>query len=387
MDDLIVSSPSSTSQENPTTTLQQKLQYILQSQQQKWSYAIFWLTSKDDNGRIFLVWGDGFFQGITKQKVPKSGSQSLRKKVVRGVQALIGENSDGYNPVVGEVTDMEWFYFMSLAQSFSLGDGVPGKSFSSGSLVWLTGENQLRFYNCERAKEAQIHGMQTMVCIPTSGGVLELGSDDIITENWNLVQQTPVEKKPPKKRGRKPSLCRDTPLNHVEAERQRREKLNHRFYALRSVVPNVSRMDKASLLSDAVSYINELKSKVEELEAKLHKNPKKIKIESADTLQDNQSAVTSVDETRPNSSSLSSFGSEIEVKIVGFDGMIRFQSDNANHPGARLMNAIRNLELHVHHASMSTVNDLMLQDIVVRVPDGLRSEDALKSALLTRLGQ
>ncbi|XP_012858919.1 PREDICTED: transcription factor ABA-INDUCIBLE bHLH-TYPE-like [Erythranthe guttata] len=56
-----------------------------------------------------------------------------------------------------------------------------------------------------------------------------------------------------KKRGRKSAGPRgpDAPptMNLVEAERQRREKLNHRFYALRYVVPNVSRMDKASLLS------------------------------------------------------------------------------------------------------------------------------------------
>lgn len=80
-------------------------------------------------------------------------------------------------------------------------------------------------------------------------------------------------KRPPakKKRGRKPGLNRETPpVNHVEAERQRREKLNHRFYALRSVVPNVSRMDKASLLSDAVAYINELKAKIEELESQVN---------------------------------------------------------------------------------------------------------------------
>jgi transcription factor MYC2 len=198
-----------------------------------------------------------------------------------------------------------------------------------------------------------------------------------------------IERRIPKKRGRKPGLGRGAPLNHVEAERQRREKLNHRFYALRAVVPNVSRMDKASLLSDAVSYINEMKAKVDKLESKLQRESKKVKLEVADTM-DNQSTTTSVDQAacRPNSNSGGAgLALEVEVKFVGNDAMIRVQSDNVNYPGSRLMSALRDLEFQVHHASMSSVNELMLQDVVVRVPDGLRTEEALKSALLGRLEQ
>ncbi|KAK4488695.1 hypothetical protein RD792_004472 [Penstemon davidsonii] len=471
----IISSMSHQDQQPPT--LQKKLQYILQTQPDWWAYAILWKTSKDENDRIYLTWGDGHFQ-VAKIKNPIS-SQPEKKKVLRG-----GENPDTTGSVDGDVTDTEWFYVMSLAQSFSLGDGVVGKAFSSGSLVWLSGENQLRFYNCQRAKEAQIHGMQTMVCIPTLDGVLEMGSDVMITENWNLIQQVKslfqsdpinnnntnttgaqfqeqsisfahditlinafeeieqqtkkvipnisaiqkatetftttttttnnnyldsehsdsdchffleletspeITKRTPKKRGRKPSVGRDAQLNHVEAERQRREKLNHRFYALRSVVPNVSRMDKASLLSDAVSYIKDLKSRVQELESQLHKGKNIIlKPETAEAL-DNQSQSTittnSSGEQAMNSSSTSATVLEIEVKIVGVDGMIRVQSDKGNYPAARLMDAMRDLELQIHHASMSCVNELMLQDVVIRVPDGLRCENALKTALLTRLEQ
>ncbi|KAL8530340.1 hypothetical protein ACS0TY_007395 [Phlomoides rotata] len=70
----------------------------------------------------------------------------------------------------------------------------------------------------------------------------------------------------PRKRGRKPANGRDEPLNHVEAERQRREKLNQRFYALRAVVPNISKMDKASLLGDAIAYIADLQTKIRALD-------------------------------------------------------------------------------------------------------------------------
>ncbi|KAL0458273.1 UNVERIFIED_CONTAM: Transcription factor MTB3 [Sesamum latifolium] len=74
------------------------------------------------------------------------------------------------------------------------------------------------------------------------------------------------DERKPRKRGRKPANGREEPLNHVEAERQRREKLNQRFYALRAVVPNISKMDKASLLGDAIAYITDLQTKIRMLE-------------------------------------------------------------------------------------------------------------------------
>ncbi|TQD87366.1 hypothetical protein C1H46_027102 [Malus baccata] len=77
---------------------------------------------------------------------------------------------------------------------------------------------------------------------------------------------TQVDEQKPRKRGRKPSNGREEPLNHVEAERQRREKLNQRFYALRAVVPNISKMDKASLLGDAITHITDLQTKIRVIE-------------------------------------------------------------------------------------------------------------------------
>ncbi|KAK7277647.1 hypothetical protein RJT34_22662 [Clitoria ternatea] len=56
--------------------------------------------------------------------------------------------------------------------------------------------------------------------------------------------------------------------NHVLAERRRREKLNERFIILRSLVPFVTKMDKASILGDTIEYVKQLRRKIQDLEAR-----------------------------------------------------------------------------------------------------------------------
>lgn len=163
----------------------------------------------------------------------------------------------------------------------------------------------------------------------------------------------------------------------MEAERQRREKLNDRFNSLRIVVPNVSRMDKASLLSDAVSYINELEMKISEMESRVSKKKKK-----KNGVDENEM------EEEASSRDRRERGIEIDVKIIGGDrAVIRVESRNLSYAVAKLMEALRDLGLKVEHGSMWNWKDLTLQDLVVRVPSGhgYCSDEGIKRALLAIL--
>ncbi|KAE8676634.1 Transcription factor bHLH27 [Hibiscus syriacus] len=68
---------------------------------------------------------------------------------------------------------------------------------------------------------------------------------------------------------------------NIVSERNRRKKLNESLFALRAVVPNISKMDKASIIKDAIDYIQALhdqesriQAEIMELESgKLKKNP------------------------------------------------------------------------------------------------------------------
>ncbi|KAF8008126.1 hypothetical protein BT93_K1958 [Corymbia citriodora subsp. variegata] len=180
-------------------------------------------------------------------------------------------------------------------------------------------------------------------------------------------------------------------LNHVEAERQRREKLKQGFYALRSVVPKVTKMDKASLLSDAVGYIKELRSSIDELEGELKFLPQKLGLSKVASLFGGKTEMMSqVSKSRLSPSlnfvkGLSKMEVEVEVKVVGDEAVVRVQSSNRDHPAARLMGALKELELEIHHASMSSVKGMMLQDVVIRTPIGWASEESLRDAILASL--
>ncbi|CAL5328619.1 unnamed protein product [Camellia sinensis] len=56
---------------------------------------------------------------------------------------------------------------------------------------------------------------------------------------------------------------------NIVSERNRRKKLNDRLFALRAVVPKISKMDKASIIKDAIDYIQELHEQERRIQADL----------------------------------------------------------------------------------------------------------------------
>ncbi|XP_030502958.2 transcription factor MYC3-like [Cannabis sativa] len=483
----------SVTQENITMmTIQQKLQFIIQTRPEWWVYSIFWQAYKDNNG-VVLSWGDGHFRGLNKNTTPQNNNRlpettpfgfdfeimpryktPFPEQVAQDDEIMDVDTRSGGGTGGGGGTDIGWFCTVSFTRQFSgSGGGILTRAFASDQeYIWLSGSQNFQFMTggCDRVKEARMHGVQTLFCISIPNGVLELGSSDLIKDDWSLVQlikslfgsnnnnmvqrihgnnhdhhhhhMTPFleihssnnlflqsnkqkegtseirngsssesgRSEPDsdatnytpanstdcgrrqsnneniqisgtmKKRGRKPTTTTPTesqmPVNHVEAERQRREKLNHRFYKLRSVVPNVSKMDKASLLADAVVYINELKAKVEELEAKvvLENQTNKYQHQQQHQHQHQQhhhhhqmmrpsksSTSTNTSNTSNNNNNL-----DVDVKMLGSVVMIRVQCPDLNYPSARLMNALRELQLQIIHVSISSVKELLFQDVLVR---------------------
>lgn len=386
--------PSSLVVPNPKA-IQQRLQLVLQNRSECWVYAIFWQPSKHTttNSPVTLVWGEGYFRG---------GKDEITTSILE-------------DPTSDVIKDIEWFYTLSQTRSFDTTDrgNIIGSVFSSGADVWLTEVMDFQLNECDRVREALDHGINTLVCVSTENGVVELGSCDALNLDYGLLQMVksvfeknkvsvPVLNYKDKNRVEELNIDEATTamnssdssesegkntvlammrnrggsgqlmtLTHVEAERQRREKLNQRFYALRSVVPNVSKMDKASLLSDAVDYINELNAKIHRLES--------------------HNVVEHVQNVRSSSSSgfvvpaSGTVGYTVEVRILGTDAIVRVQSQNENNPCARLTGVLKDLGLQILHATISTINDMMLQDVVVRVPHDLMTEEALKNAIMQRL--
>ncbi|RAL54740.1 hypothetical protein DM860_001868 [Cuscuta australis] len=568
-------------------TLQQRLQALIDGARENWTYAIFWQSSADDfAGPAFLAWGDGYYKGEIEEKARRRprvstpefiAQQEQRKKVLRQLNSLISGSVSSDDAVDEEVTDTEWFFLLSMTHSFVTGSGLPGQAFCTSNPIWLAGPGSLAGSPCDRSRQAQGFGLQTIACIPSANGVVEIGSTDVIFQSSDLMnkvrilfnfnnpdtgsgplsasgswaaqpendpavlwltdptssgaeakvtadtivhpnsfpstatkqivfgnenpnpetvqirhsslqngifsggpnfsefgrngspsisfkpesgeilsfrakksscggnenmfsgqsshfpaaaaepnqrknkptnsrgsneeegilsfvsgvipshdnsKRTTVDsdhsdleasvvravepEKRPKKRGRKPANGRDEPLNHVEAERQRREKLNQRFYALRAVVPNVSKMDKASLLGDAITYINDLKSKLQTMES--HRNDLKIQLETLKNEPDSPSPSKNLGPNKPEITDI-----EVDVKIIGRDAMIRIQCGKDNHPAARLMVALKELDLELHHASVSVVNELMIQQATVKMGSQIYTQEELRLGLASSI--
>ncbi|XP_021866401.2 transcription factor BHLH42 isoform X1 [Spinacia oleracea] len=187
----------------PESSTNKQLQHMLQSAVQavQWTYSLFWQFCPQQR---ILVWEDGYYNGSIKtrktvQQMDATAEESCLqrsqqlKELYESLSAGELNQPPARRPCAAlspeDLTETEWFYLMCVSFSFPPGVGLPGKAYSKGQHMWLTGANEVDSKVFSRAILAKSARIQTVVCIPVIDGVVELGYTERIQEDPSFIEQ------------------------------------------------------------------------------------------------------------------------------------------------------------------------------------------------------
>lgn len=177
-----------------------KKQLALAVRSIQWSYAIFWSISARQPG--VLQWGDGYYNGDIKtrktiQSVELNADQLglQRSEQLRELYDSLADgeaNPQSRRPSVAlspeDLTDTEWYYLVCMSFVFNIGQGMPGRTLATGQPIWLCNAHLADSKVFSRSLLAKSASIQTVVCFPFLGGVVELGVTELVLEDPSFIK-------------------------------------------------------------------------------------------------------------------------------------------------------------------------------------------------------
>ncbi|KAM3279881.1 hypothetical protein ACQJBY_046946 [Aegilops geniculata] len=165
-----------------------------------------------------------------------------------------------------------------------------------------------------------------------------------------------------------------TVQEHVMAERKRREKINRRFIELSTVIPGLKKMDKATILSDAVRYVKEQQEKLKALQDRDVRSIDSVVLVKRPCISNDDDGCPS-----PPRSAAAGGGPpttriplpEIEVRISESNVMVRIHCQDGKGVLVTLLAEVEGLHLSITHTNVvSFPASTLIINLMAKVDEG-----------------
>ncbi|KAM7520337.1 hypothetical protein LguiB_019299 [Lonicera macranthoides] len=179
--------------------------------------------------------------------------------------------------------------------------------------------------------------------------------------NRDDVAKTSQATKKTNARTRPPSQTYD----HIIAERKRREQLSQRFVALSAIVPGLKKMDKTSVLGDAIKYLKQLQERVKILEEQATKQT----MESVVLVKKSQLLIE--DEGSSDENPVDGGGGpdeplpEIEARVCDKSILIRIHCEKHKGVLVKILSEIEKMNLAIVNTSVAPFGTLALDITII----------------------
>ncbi|CAL5338327.1 unnamed protein product [Camellia sinensis] len=156
---------------------------------------------------------------------------------------------------------------------------------------------------------------------------------------------------------------------NLVTERKRRNRIKDGLFTLRSLVPKISKMDRASILGDAIEYIEDLQKAVKKLQDELREMEKEKFNEESDELEmPKLNASTEHNQDPSTVDENEQMEEQVEVKQIGMRNFLLKLLCKRKQGGFRgLIEAVNSLGLQVIDANVTTFNGKVLNILQLEV--------------------